>query len=104
MVKGKFFLNDSGLTIKAKQDKGVIQEYIDYVMLYRMKEIYSFGRGVGQKNLDMDQFKDMEIPIPPEPIQKELIESFKLKEKEMEALNKEIRKLKDDITEILSVT
>lgn len=104
VVKGKFFLNDSGLTIKAKQDKGVIQEYIDYVMLYRMKEIYSFGRGVGQKNLDMDQFKDMEIPIPPEPIQKELIASFKLKEKEMEALNKEIRKLKDDITEILSVT
>jgi len=103
-VKGKFFLNDSGLTIKAKQDKGVIQEYLDYVMLYRMKEIYSFGRGVGQKNLNMDQFKDMEIPIPPEPIQEELIASFKLKEKEMEALNKEISKLQNEITQILSVT
>lgn len=63
IVKGKFFLNDSGLTLKAKENV-ITQEYLETVILGKNDEIYGLGRGAAQKNLDMAKFRDLEISYP----------------------------------------
>lgn len=63
IVKGKFFLNDSGLTLKAKENI-IAQEYLETVILGKNDEIYSLGRGAAQKNLDMAKFRELEVSYP----------------------------------------
>ena len=70
-VSGKFFLNDSGLTVDA-DDVNIQQEYLNWFLLGHQREIYSLGRGCAQKNLRVDSFLDMQIPLPPLPEQKRI--------------------------------
>ena len=63
-VKGKFFLNDSGLSVNPKI-KELTQPFLDKVLLANNDTIYSFGKGMAQKNLDIPSFKNLIIPIPP---------------------------------------
>lgn len=62
-VKGRFFLNDSGLTVRAK-DKDLSQSFLEWALVAKNDIIYSFGKGSAQKNLDMDDFRNMEFSYP----------------------------------------
>jgi len=62
-VRGKFFLNDSGLTVKTKEEK-LSQEYLDKCIFSLNDKIYSLGKGVAQKNLDMKEFRHLDINYP----------------------------------------
>lgn len=62
-VSGKFFLNDSGLTVSPKI-RNLTQQYIDWYMLYKNDEIYSLGKGSAQRNLDVDEFRKLTIFFP----------------------------------------
>ena len=62
-VQGKFFLNDSGLTLRAK-DKDLSQQFLDWIIISKNDLIYSFGKGSAQKNMDMEDFRNMEISFP----------------------------------------
>lgn len=62
-VKGKFFLNDSGLTVRPK-DEVLSQCFLNWILLFKNDIIYSFGKGSAQKNLDMDDFRNMTITYP----------------------------------------
>ena len=62
-VQGKFFLNDSGLTLRAK-DEDLSQQFLDWIIISKNDLIYSFGKGSAQKNLDMEDFRNMEISFP----------------------------------------
>ena len=44
-VNGKFFLNDSGLTISAKDKKLINEQFLNYQMLSLNDTIYSLARG-----------------------------------------------------------
>jgi len=72
-VEGKFFLNDSGLTVESKSDE-LLQEYLDKFLFSQMRKIYSLGRGTAQKNLEVDAFKKMEIPLPSLDKQRAIVE------------------------------
>lgn len=73
-VKGKFFLNDSGLSLKTKEDI-ITQKYLETVILSKNDEIYSLGRGAAQKNLDIAKFRELEISYPVSlPEQKRIVE------------------------------
>ena len=63
-VDGKFFLNDSGLSVETKDPNVVIQKYIDWFLFSKMFDIYLLGRGTAQKNLDVDKFRLIKIPVP----------------------------------------
>ncbi|MBU0459556.1 MAG: restriction endonuclease subunit S [Nanoarchaeota archaeon] len=63
-VKGKFFLNDSGLSIIPKDKNELCQEFLNYQILYLNNYIYSLGRGTAQKNLDVPKFRKMKIHFP----------------------------------------
>ena len=62
-VDGKFFLNDSGLTVKTK-NMNLNQNFLDWQLLSLNDKIYSLGRGSAQKNLNVDLFKKIQIKYP----------------------------------------
>ena len=62
-VKGKFFLNDSGLTLSMKKDC-MIQGFMDWQIVYLNNTIYSLGRGAAQKNLDTKALAEVVIVYP----------------------------------------
>ena len=63
-VNEKIFLNDSGLTVSTKDNSKLLQEYLDWYILSKNNEIYSLGRGAGQRNLEIPSFKRMLISYP----------------------------------------
>lgn len=103
-VKGKFFLNDSGLSVSTKEKNILFQEFLDKFLLASEDKIYNLGRGQAQRNLYIDAFKEIEIPLPPLKTQKEIV--AKLDEKF--AKLREVKKLREeafaDTEEILSQT
>jgi len=64
-VAGKFFLNDSGLTISPR-DRTLLQRFVDYQMLSLNDEIFSLGKGSAQKNLDVPTFRTIPVFVPNE--------------------------------------
>lgn len=76
-VKGKFFLNDSGLSVSPKI-KELTQSFLDKVLLANNDTIYSFGKGMAQRNLDIPSFKNLIIPIPPLQIQSQIVSELDL--------------------------
>jgi len=91
IVNQKLFLNDSGLSVKPKTDN-VLHKYIAYYLFENQNIIYDCARGTAQKNLDMNKFKKLKIPIPTIEQQNEII-------KQIDALNDENKKLEEQIKE-----
>lgn len=63
-VKGKFFLNDSGLSVDTICSNIIDQEFLNFFIYASMRDIFSLGRGSAQKNLDVKSFRCMEIRYP----------------------------------------
>ena len=81
-VAGKFFMLDSGFTysIKPEKQNEVLKGYIDRYFLSKQSVIYNCARGNAQKNLDVNRFKDLMIPLPPIEVQKEIVEQIEVKQ------------------------
>lgn len=62
-VKGRFFLNDSGLTVESV-DKSLNQDFLDWFLIGSQEKIYACGQGAAQRNLDIRRFRDLLVPIP----------------------------------------
>lgn len=75
ILNKKFYLNDSGLTISVKNNNA-INKYIGYYFTFNQYVIYNLARGPGQKNLDMDKFKTIKIPIISIEKQNKIVEIF----------------------------
>lgn len=63
-VEGKFFLNDSGLTVKPKNDKELLPDFLNLQMLFLNDHIYSLSRGAAQRNLNVPAFRNIKIAFP----------------------------------------
>ncbi|MEX2013964.1 MAG: restriction endonuclease subunit S [Parcubacteria group bacterium] len=72
-VDGRFFLNDSGLSVRSKDEQEMTTHYLDWILFTFQSKIYALGRGQAQKNLDVDRFRELEIPMPPIAEQGEII-------------------------------
>ena len=75
-VDGKFFLNDSGLTVSPKQGSNLSQLLLDKLMLALNDTIYSFGRGSAQRNLNTKEFSAMPFAYPNDLFEQERIVSY----------------------------
>ena len=62
-VQGKFFLNDSGLSVESSLPM-LSQEFLDKHLTALNDKIYSLGKGAAQRNLDINAFKNIDIHIP----------------------------------------
>ena len=62
-VQGKFFLNDSGLSIESTLPT-LKQVFLDKHIIALNDKIYSLGKGAAQKNLDINALKNIDIHFP----------------------------------------
>jgi type I restriction enzyme S subunit len=65
-VVGKFFLNDSGLTVTTQDPNRLTQRFLDYELFALNESIYELCRGTAQKNLDVESFRRLNIVAPKE--------------------------------------
>jgi type I restriction-modification system DNA methylase subunit len=93
-INEKIFLNDSGLSIRPKIDI-LLHKYIGYYLLHNQNIIYGCARGTAQKNLEMDAFKSIKIPIPSLERQQEIVKYLDfIYEKTNKTSNEKIVELK----------
>ena len=93
-ITEKIFLNDSGLSIKPKTDI-LLHKYVGYYLLHNQSIIYNCARGTAQKNLEMDIFKSIKIPIPSLDKQQEIVKYLDfIYEKANKTSNEKIAELK----------
>jgi len=95
-VKGKFFLNDSGFTVKPKTEL-LNSDYLQSFLLQNQLMIYYCGRGVAQKNIDFEQFNALKIPLPPKDIQQKIVDEIGSLEKQEQKATEGVKKLREDI-------
>ena len=100
-VRGKFFLNDSGLTVKSTNDL-LNTKFLDFFLYSMQQQIYDLGRGSAQKNLDMDSFGTIKIPLPPLDVQKSIVAECEAVDSEYQNAQKEIAESKNEIAEIMA--
>ncbi len=91
-VNGKFFLNDSGLTVNSKIDI-LYQSFLNWHIIALNDVIYSLGKGMAQRNLDMPSFRNINIKIPPLSEQQQIVE-------ELDLLGSIIEKKKEQLKEL----
>ncbi len=77
-VSGQFFMLDSGFTfsIKEKYAEILSKEFVGKLLISIQDKIYLCARGHAQKNMDIDQFKSLKIPLPPLEVQEKIVEEI----------------------------
>ncbi|MBM3245558.1 MAG: restriction endonuclease subunit M/S, partial [Candidatus Omnitrophica bacterium] len=75
VVNGKFFLLDSGFTFSVSEAYvgKLLKPYVINILLSIQDLIYNCARGHAQKNIDIEAFRDISIPLPSLEIQKEIV-------------------------------
>jgi len=71
-VAGKFFLNDSGLTVSPKNGT-LDRRFLDHQILSLNDAIYALGKGSAQKNLDVPAFRSIPLFVPALPEQQRIV-------------------------------
>lgn len=91
-VSGPFWMLDSGGTfdIQPEYEGKIIKEYVGKLLLHLQDEVYECSRGGGQRNLDVEQLSDIEIPLPPVDVQKEILIQLANLTAEIEAANQQV--------------
>lgn len=92
-IKGKFFLNDSGLTLESITPT-LSQSYLNKHIIANNDKIYLLGKGAAQRNLDIKALKDMNIHYPLSIEEQENIVS------ELDCLSGIIEKKKEQLNEL----
>lgn len=74
-ISGQFWMLDSGGTFEIRDEyKNILlYEYVGRLLVHLQDDIYECSRGGGQRNLDTEQFYDLEIPFPPRDIQESIL-------------------------------
>jgi restriction endonuclease S subunit len=98
-VDGPFFLNDSGLTVESKLNQ-LTQVYLDWFLFGNQDLIYSIGKGSAQKNLDMKEFADIQIPLPPIEVQKEIVERLEKELGEADKVTAEFKRITETVSNL----
>lgn len=101
LVNEKIFLNDSGLSIKPKTNI-LLHKYIGYYLLHNQNVIYNCARGTAQKNLEMDTFKSIKIPIPSLDLQQEIVKYCENSDHRIKQLEKEIEYTKKETSQYMT--
>lgn len=99
-VSGKFFLNDSGMTVNSKNESKVITKYVEIFLDAQQENIYLMGRGSSQKNIDMKEFRRFKIPLPPLTIQTQIVEACEKIDEEYNQTRTKIEEYRAEIVKI----
>ena len=74
-VSGQFWLMDSGgsYSLTENYEGKFRKKFVDHVLINIQDEVYQCARGGAQKNLHLEKFYELEIPMPPLDIQEQLV-------------------------------
>ena len=75
LLNTKYYLNSQGMTVVSK-DNILLNDYLRYYLFHNNVQIYNCGRGTAQKAIDIQKFKNINIPIPTTDNQKEIIDQL----------------------------
>jgi type I restriction-modification system DNA methylase subunit len=95
IIDDKFWLNDSGMTINSKDEK-CIQQYLNYIIFLKQKDIYNLSVGACQKNININDFKNLEIPIPSKEVQEFIVKECDYYNNIIDTLKKENERLQNN--------
>lgn len=101
IIDGKFWLNDSGMSLQHKNKKAN-QSYINYLILCINDDIFKCCRGTAQKNINIDKFKSIQIQIPSIVHQEEIVQQMEGKQELVTILQKSISDAKENIKIIMN--
>lgn len=76
IINGPFYMNSQGMTIVSSDDTLYNTQYLWYWLVNNKQTIYDCGRGTAQKAIDMTQFNEIKIPLPPIEKQREIVEQI----------------------------
>jgi type I restriction enzyme M protein len=74
-VAGEFWLMDSGASYSINKEflGKLSKNFVDHILLNIQNDVYSCARGGAQKNLHLEMFYELEIPLPPLDVQEKII-------------------------------
>lgn len=91
-VRGRFFLNDSGLSVQSIKES-LTQKFVDKYLWAIQPRIYSLGRGAAQKNLNTKSFSELPIPIPAVDVQLKIVSELDKLNELIEIKRKQLKDL-----------
>lgn len=97
--KGKFVTADNRIMTSNDTSK-LLNKYLYYWTMSKGKVIDTFYRGSGIKHPDMSKVLDMKIPVPPLPVQEEIVrilDSFTSLTAELQARQKQYEYYRDQL-------
>ena len=101
-ISGKFFLNDSGLTLNTANSDILNQDYLNQFLFLNQEMVYLSGQGVAQKNLEIETFNSLKIPLPPVNIQQKIVSEIEVLEAKEKKAKEEVEKQKEKIKDVIS--
>lgn len=96
-VNEKFWLLDSGLSFTSKDINVADKDFIGKVLQSIQPVIYKCARGNAQKNLDINEFKQIQIPLPPLSVQQQIASRILLFQKLIDGAKQVIDNFKPQI-------
>lgn len=100
-ISGKFFLNDSGLTLNTSNSSILNQGYLNQFLFLNQEMVYLCGQGVAQKNLEIETFNSLKIPLPPLDIQQKIVSEIEVLEAKEKKTKEGVENEKKKINEII---
>ena len=96
ILNKKYYLNDSGFTVKSNNN--IINDiYLWNYLILIKSSIFNTGMDLAQRNIMMDKFKNLKIPIPPLEYQKEIEKTLIMMDNIDNNLNDMMKKITDNI-------
>jgi type I restriction enzyme S subunit len=92
-VKGKFFLNHHGWTLKNKSNM-INVNYLNQYMLSIQNIIYKCAKGAAQKGINQEKFYNLKIPFPSLQKQKEIVQELEKNDQIIKQLQEAIERNK----------
>jgi hypothetical protein len=86
IVEGKYWLMDSGFTIKSKNIDVVLEEFLWHTLLCDKERLSETSTGSCQKNIEMERFYNLSYAVPPLPIQQEVLAILNEMESELKVM------------------
>jgi type I restriction-modification system DNA methylase subunit len=76
-IIGKYFCNDTAITVHAKEASRALDGYIGEWLLLQKKKIYNdCSRGTAQLHIDLDTLLSLQIPLPSLERQQQIVEAI----------------------------
>jgi type I restriction enzyme S subunit len=95
ILNEKYYLNSQALTIISKSNL-LLNNYLWYYLDQNKEIIFNCGRGTAQKAIDMDEFKNLNIPLPCIEFQTDIVKYLDfIYEKCIKTTEKKINELKE---------